>query len=215
MNTVLHIPLTPSLPQQARLRALQQAFAEVCNVLAPVARDTRCWNRVALHHMTYRDLRTRFPQLGSQMICNAIYSVSRTCRLVYQSPRSPFNLARWGERPLPLIRFAPTSPVYFDRHTLSLKAGHLSMFTLDGRIRFELNLAAADEQRFHREKLLEVVLSSHDTGFALRFVFGSDAAGASAANTLTVEPSDGGATEFPEYVLVQPEAHALTTGDPA
>ena len=198
MNTVLHIPLTPSLPQQARLRALQQAFAEVCNVLAPVARDTRCWNRVALHHMTYRDLRTRFPQLGSQMICNAIYSVSRTCRLVYQSPRSPFNLARWG-----------------DRHTLSQKAGHLSMFTLDGRIRFELNLAAADEQRFHREKLLEVVLSSHDTGFALRFVFGSDAAGASAANTLTVEPSDDGATEFPEYVLVQPEAHALTTGDPA
>ena len=215
MNTVLHIPLTPSLPQQARLRALQQAFAEVCNVLAPVARDTRCWNRVALHHMTYRDLRTRFPQLGSQMICNAIYSVSRTCRLVYQSPRSPFNLARWGERPLPLIRFAPTSPVYFDRHTLSLKAGHLSMFTLDGRIRFELNLTAADEQRFHHEKLLEVVLSSHDAGFALRFVFGSDAGGTSAANTLTVEPSDDGATEFPEYVLVQPEAHALTTGDPA
>jgi NTE family protein len=46
--------------------------------------------------------------------------VSRTCRIVYQDRNSPFNLQRLAGRPLPLLRFLPQSPVYFDRHTLTL-----------------------------------------------------------------------------------------------
>ncbi len=42
--------------------------------------QTKVWNRVALHHLMYRNLRDQFPEMGSQMVCNAIYSVSRTCR---------------------------------------------------------------------------------------------------------------------------------------
>jgi hypothetical protein len=39
-NSTLLIPLTPT-PQQAQsLLALQQAFAQVCNALAPTVRDT-------------------------------------------------------------------------------------------------------------------------------------------------------------------------------
>ena len=200
MTTSIRLPLRCTLEQTQRLRALQQAFAEVCNALAPVVRESRCWNRVALHHMTYRGLRERFPQMGSQMICNAIYSVSRVCRLVYQSRGSPFNLARWGDKPLPLIRFAPTAPVYFDRHTLSLKGGRLSMFTLDGRMRFELDLSDRDERRFHEGKLLEISLASQQEQFVLTFVFGDVGPGAPAGAASKL-PTD----EMPEYVVVLPE----------
>jgi hypothetical protein len=44
--------------------------------------------------MAYKPLRERFPQLGSQMACNVIYSVSRAARHVYQHPSSPYNVAR-------------------------------------------------------------------------------------------------------------------------
>lgn len=197
MNVLLQIPLNVSPDQAKRLVALQQAFAHVCNALAPVVRDTRCWNRVALHHMTYKALREQFPEMGSQMVCNAIYSVCRTSRLVYQHPGSPFNLARLGDRPLPLIRFLLTSPVYFDRHTLSIKEGRLSMYTLDGRMRFDLALRPSDEDSFHRLKLREVVLTrTSEMAFELKF---------------WLAPADGppgdeavsDSSEIPEYLMVE------------
>lgn len=110
--------------------------------------------------------------MGSQMVCNAIYSVSRTSRLVYQHPDSPFNLSRLGDKALPLLRFADSCPVYFDRHTLSVKDGQLSMYTLDGRIRFHLALRPQDEASFHEEKLREIVLSRTTAdSFELSFLF--------------------------------------------
>lgn len=179
MNTVLRIPLDTTPEQQARLVALQTAFAEVCNALAPMVQQTRVWNRVALHHMAYKSLRERFPALGSQMVCNAIYSVSRACRLVFQNPQSPLHLSRLGERGLPLLAFTHDCPVYFDRHTLSLKAGQVSMFTLDGRMRFQLALRPEDEHAFHTCKLLEIVLQRREGRFELSFVFAPALAAAS------------------------------------
>ena len=181
MNLVLRIPLKPSPDQHARLVALQGAFAEVCNALSPLVRQTRVWNRVALHHMAYRTMRERYPALGSQMVCNAIYSVSRASRLLFQSPSSPFNVARQPERPLPLLRFADNCPVYFDRHTLSLRDGQASLFTLDGRMRFQLALTLQQEQAFHTRKLLEVVLNRRGEQFELSFVVGPEAGGDPAA----------------------------------
>ena len=183
--------------------ALQQAFAEVCNAIAPTVQQTRCWNRVALHHLVYHSLRERFPQMGSQMVCNAIYSVSRTCRLVLQHPASPFNVAKRQGSPLPLLSFSPTAPVYFDRHTLSLKDGRLSMYTLDGRMRFQLDLKPEDMARFRTEKLQEIVLSRLPAGFQLAFTFSmEDQIGkAPTVDAQTTTPSSG---EFPEYLIVIP-----------
>jgi hypothetical protein len=128
------------------------------------------WNRVALHHLHYRNLRQQYPALGSQMVCNAIYAVSRTARLVFQSPASAFNVQKMGDRPLPVMRFADTCPVYFDRHTLSLKADKLSLFTLDGRMQFELILPAEQLALFEQGKLREIVLSRGADGvFVLSF----------------------------------------------
>ena len=192
MKFRLRIPLTTSSEQLARLILLQSTFAKVCNALAPVVQETKVWNRVALHHLTYRTLRAQFPDLGSQMICNAIYSVSRTSRAVFQSPQSPFNLQKLQGKPLPLLQFSDTCPVYFDRHTLSIKDGQLSMFTLDGRMRFALNLQAQDEEKFRTLKLNEVVLNrTAPEQFELTFSLGQ------------VLPSEANVNqELPTYVMV-------------
>jgi hypothetical protein len=172
MNSVVRIPLTPSPEQVQRLLALQRAFARVCNALAPVVQETRIWNRVALHHLTYRKLREAFPEMGSQMVCNAIYSVSRACRVVFQTPGSPFHHTKFTGRPLPRLNFSETCPVYFDRHTLSLKDGRASMYTLDGRMRFDLALSPGLEASFRGGKLQEVSLQRVAAAFELIFVFG-------------------------------------------
>jgi hypothetical protein len=180
MNTALRIPLDTTAEQQARLVALQSAFAAVCNALSPIVQQTRVWNRVALHHMAYKGLRERFPALGSQMVCNAIYSVSRASRLIFQTPGSPFHVSRLAGRPMPLLRFTDTCPVYFDRHTLSLKQGQVSMFTLDGRMKFQLDLSPQQEAAFHTRKLLEIVLQRVGTQFELGFQFGTQTEAAAA-----------------------------------
>lgn len=197
MNSTLHIQLNTSPEQIARLKALQTSFAAVCNALAPIVRQNRCWHRVTLHHLAYRAMREQFPQVGSQMVCNAIYSVSRMCRVVFQHPASPWNIAKLGDRPLPQLQFSPDAPVYFDRHTLSVKEGRLSMYTLDGRMHFDLGLAPNDEARFHSEKLREIVLTSTPNGYRLSFHF-SPLADAEAATDQTENPAD-----LPEYLLVE------------
>lgn len=202
MDSILRITLNVSPEQARRLEALQQGFAQLCNTLAPVVQSTRVWNRVALHHLAYRQLREQFPAMGSQMVCNAIYAVSRTCRMVFQHPASPLHLDKLGDKPLPLLRFADSCPVYFDRHTLSLKAGQLSMFTLDGRLRFHLSLEEAVEARFHTQKLREIVLSRHVNGaFDLSFLLldQTQSAAAVPAEGVLSPPESG---EIPEYVMV-------------
>ena len=199
MNSILRIVLNGSREQLASLRSLQEAFAKVCNALAPMVQQSRCWNRVTLHHLAYNQMREQFPAMGSQMVCNAIYSVSRTSRLVYQHPASPFNLSRLGDKPLPLLRFTDTCPVYFDRHTLSVKDRQLSMYTLDGRIRFHLALRAEDEASFHENKLREIVLSRTSTGgFELSFLFLLNPA--SPEEVAATPNQDPG--EIPEYVMI-------------
>lgn len=181
MNSALSVVLDTTPEQKARLQALQRAFARVCNALAPVVRQSRCWNRVTLHHLMYRQLREQFPEMGSQMVCNAIYSVSRSARVVYQHPQSPFCVARGGDAVLPQLHFLPSAPVFFDRHTLSIKNNQLSMYTLDGRMRFQLTLADEVMALFDRSRLREVMLTQQPNGpFVLGFVLSELDGGADA-----------------------------------
>lgn len=199
MKSKVSLRLRTDAEQFASLERLQALFAEACSALGPVVRETRCWNRVALHHLAYRSLREQFPALGSQMVCNAIYSVSRSARAVFQNPASPWSLERRPDQPLPILRFAATAPVYFDRHTLSLRQGKLSLYTLDGRLRFDVGLRPADEKRFREEKLKEIVLSRDAQGFFLLFSFGE------------AEDKKPISTELPQYVLiVEPETATVS-----
>lgn len=197
MNNRIVLRLVVSPLQAASLERLQGVFAGACTLLGPVVREHRCWNRVGLHHLAYRKLREQFPELGSQMVCNAIYSVCRSARLIYQGKNSPWNIEKRPGQQLPLLSFAPSAPVYFDRHTLSLRQGKLSMYTLDGRLRFDVGLAPEEERCFREEKLKEVVLSRDAQGFCLAFLFGEGAESAEAS-------------EFPHYlIVVEPEAQTL------
>jgi hypothetical protein len=205
MKTSVRVALNTSAEEAAKLRQLQAVFAKVCNTIAPLVQKTKVWNRVALHHMAYKPLREQFPQLGSQMVCNAIYSVSRHSRLLYQHPASPFNVGKLGKRPLPLLRFTEQSPVYFDRHTLSIKDGQLSLFTLGGRMRFQVGLRHEDELSFKTKKLREVALARPKgaENFELTFVLTEKADEAQAADET---PTSG---QVPEYMTVE-EMHERT-----
>jgi hypothetical protein len=170
MNSVLRFPLNCNAAQHLQLLALQKLFAQACNEMTLQVAQTRVWNRVALHHLHYRMLRQKYPALGSQMACNAIYAVSRTARLLYQAVGSPFYIHKMGERPLPRLLFSDESPVYFDLHTLSMKEERLSLFTLDGRMQFGLSLSPAQGASFAAGKPREIVLARRADGvFALTF----------------------------------------------
>lgn len=199
----LSITLNTTPEMATKLKLLQQEFAAVCNAIAPIVQETRCWNRVALHHLLYHNLRERFPQLGSQLVCNAIYSVSRHCRTIFQSPGSPFNLTRLGNRPLPKMRFSPEAPVYFDRHTLSLRNGIVSMLTLDGRIRFRLTISEEDEHRFRHERLREIVLFQENNRYQLQFVFAPPAGTrVSPPRQVATRREPHETTKLPEFVVL-------------
>lgn len=207
MNLQLRVPLDTRPEQRARLRALRAVFAQACNALAPHVQHSRVWNRVALHHLHYRALREQFPELGSQMVCNAIYAVSKMARLIYQHPASPYNITRRDAQALPLLRFADSCPVYFDRHTLSLRPGQLSLYTLDGRMHFSLTLAPERLALFEQAKLREVVLHERtDQVFELLFVLEPAAAsppGAEPVATAGAAPAGDGAAPIPDYVSVE------------
>lgn len=202
MNVLIRVPLQTSAEQHARLCELRAVFARACNALAPEVQRSRVWNRVALHHLHYRALREQFPELGSQMVCNAIYAVSKMARLIYQHPASPYQLARRPGQALPLLKFADSCPVYFDRHTLSLKPGQLSLYTMDGRMRFELALEPGQLAAFNNAKLREVVLNERaDQRFELSFYL--DTASAPAPHAHTVGQPAG-----------EPMADAPSEGEP-
>ena len=182
-NHILSIQLRLTEDERARLVALQQTFAELCNALVPVVRQTHCWNRVGLHHLAYHALRARFPRMGSQMVCNAIYSVSRAYRAVARKP----------DAPLPLLEFLPSAPVFFDRHTVSLRDHCISIYTLDGRIRFGFPIPPEILRIFTSERLREIVLHRQKEHFSLSFRM-----------QLAADP-DTGPGELPEYLVLLPE----------
>lgn len=166
------VVLDTSVEQAERLDILKLTFTEVCNAIAPIAQENRCWNRVALHHLVYRQMRDQYPQLGSQMVCNAVYSVCRIAKIVYQNPKSPFYIGKSSENKIPLIKFEESCPVYFDRHTLSMTKSGVSMYTLDGRIKFEMSMDEEKNKLFRQTKLLEIILIKNNCDkYALRFVF--------------------------------------------
>jgi hypothetical protein len=207
MNFQIRVPLNTSPEQYARLCALRVVFAQVCNQLAPSVQQSRVWNRVALHHLHYRALRAQFPALGSQMVCNAIYAVSKMARLIYQHPQSPFNPALNPGAALPLLRFADSCPVYFDRHTLSIKPGQLSLFTMDGRMRFDLTLEPEKLAVFEQAKLREIVLNERlDKVFELSFHLDTTEVAEAAEPDAPAEAVAQGAASaalIPEYVSVE------------
>ena len=140
MMRTASIRLSASPQQDAALRALQHAYADACNRLVPIVREKRVWNRVALHNLAYSMLRSATP-LGSQMCCNAIFSVCKA----YKAQKALGRIRK--DREVPEIRFDRAS-VHFDKRTYTIKDETVSLYTLDGRITVPMRLGE------HQRRLL-------------------------------------------------------------
>jgi len=126
MQRTASIKLHTTAEQNRQLAALQTAYAEACNRLVPVVVERRCWNRVSLHRITYSRLRQETP-LGSQMTCNAIFTVCKA----YKAQRELGRIRK--DAPVPALNFRRAS-VHFDKRTYTLRGEAVSLYTLAGRI---------------------------------------------------------------------------------
>lgn len=153
-------------PAHIALGRLQEMFAEACNYIAPIAAQSRCWSRVGLHHLVYQDLRARFPDLGSQMSCNAIYAVSKVAGLAYRS----LGRGRKQAVSLPRLEFSFTSPVFFDRHTLSVRRQQLSLYTPVGRLRIDISNIELVLAVLEGGALKDILMTRVGNGFVLTFM---------------------------------------------
>lgn len=137
MMRTASIRLGTAPEEAAALMALRCAYADACNRLVPTVREHRLWNRVGLHQRAYNGLREATP-LGSQMCCNAIFSVCKA----YKAQKELGRIDK--DEPVPAIRFDRAS-VHFDKRTYTLKGDSVSLYTLDGRI--TVSLRPGEHQR--------------------------------------------------------------------
>ena len=184
MKNTLQLKLLVSHEQAIKLLDLQKTFALACDEAALFVARSRSWHRVTLHHLAYKSMREKFPLLGSQMVCNAIHTVSKASKEIFQDPESRWTAVAKAGKPLPILKFANTTPVFFDKHTLTLKKNALSIFTLDGRMHIQINLSETIETKLRNEKLKELSLLRQKNMFYLRFVFSQDPEG-----SLLIKPS--------------------------
>jgi len=184
MKNTLQLKLLVSPEQALKLLDLQKTFALACDEAALFVARSRSWHRVTLHHLAYKCIREKFPLLGSQMVCNAIHTVSKASKEIFQDPASRWTSVAKAGQPLPNLKFADTTPVLFDKHTLTLKKNTLSIFTLDGRMHIQINLSETIEKKLRNEKLKELSLLRQKNVFYLRFVFSQDPEG-----SLLIKPS--------------------------
>ena len=124
-------------------------------------------------------LRAETP-LGSQMACNAIYSVCKA----YKAQRA---LGRISKDAVPLIRFNRAT-VHYDKRTYTLKGDALSLNTLEGRIRVALR-PGEHQQRILKSgqpKEAELVFRQGDWFFNL-VVEGEDSQPIASGSTMGVD----------------------------
>jgi len=137
MKRTISIKLKTTKDQSQLLSNLQNAFLMACNSIVPFAVEHRCWNRVALHNLSYTKIRSS-SQLGSQMVCNAIFSVCKA----YKS-RSILK-----SEPVPAIHFHKNGSIHFDKRTYTIKGKFLSLYTLQGRICVEMKMGLFQQTHF-------------------------------------------------------------------
>jgi IS605 OrfB family transposase len=112
--------------QAGAFSTLASLFTEACNTIVKFVQEHRCWNRVALHHLAYYQVREQCPSLGSQMACQAIHRVADA----YKALRSNEGIPK--DQPVPAIQFTPAS-VNFDHRTYSIRGDAFTLFTPTGR----------------------------------------------------------------------------------
>jgi hypothetical protein len=153
----ISIPLATDTLGLEKLSALQAEFSSACGLVAGIAFENNCYSRVALHHLAYKPVRDALPGLGAQLASNAIYAVCKAAR-VLNTKAGP-------------IAFNQKAPVFFDHHTLSVRNGVLSLFTLEGRLKIQLPVSKELDHALRHLSLKEALLEQRDAQYFLTFFF--------------------------------------------
>lgn len=148
MKRTIAFKLNLSQEQSDSLLKTQKAFSNACNKVVPFTVKNRCWNRVALHHLCYYNVREVEPALGSQMVCNAI---KKTC-----SSYKVLNIKK--SQDIPTISFKENTSIHYDKRTFSLKGQTLSLFTVNGRIKCSFSIGDFQQNCFEQGVLKEAEL---------------------------------------------------------
>jgi putative transposase len=155
MLRTIALKLLPTLEEMPLFKNLQQEFSLACNAIVPYVIEHRCWNRVALHAMSYNKIRQGF-RLGSQMTCNAIFAVCKA----YKAQQALGRIAK--DRAVPQISFRHAS-VHFDKRTYTFVSSHqLSLYTLSGRIKVVFKMGSYQKKLFDMGKPKEAELVYRD-----------------------------------------------------
>jgi putative transposase len=127
MKRTISIRLKTNPEQGKQLLQLQEAYHAACNQIVPEVVEHRCWNRFALHSLVYDKIR-RTSALGSQMVCNAIYSVCKAYKAKAIFPKEE----------IPKIHFHKGRSIHFDKRTYTIKGEMVSLYTLGKRIKVSM-----------------------------------------------------------------------------
>lgn len=137
MKRTISIRLDTTPEQDKKLFQLQEAYHHTCNQIVSDVITNRCWNRVALHRLVYSKIREASP-LGSQMVCNAIYSVCKAYQAKSILPKEE----------IPKISFRKGRSVHFDKRTYTIKNMTISLYTLEKRIQVSMRLGPFQKEYF-------------------------------------------------------------------
>ena len=135
-NLTASVKLIVKDEDQQKLIRLHDLYRCACNWLVDDVVSSRIINRVQLHHYSYYRLREQFPELGAQMACNVIRSVSSAYKTLLS------NHPKFKNKEIELKRIVFKNPsVHLDKNTLTyLDENYVSMYTLEGRVRVQLDI---------------------------------------------------------------------------
>jgi IS605 OrfB family transposase len=148
MKRTIALKLNLSQEHSNALFETQKAFVNACNRATRFVVENRCWNRVALHHLCYYQIRENIPFLGSQMICNAFQKVCSSYKV----------LKIKKSQDAPTITFKDSSSIHYDKRTYSIKDNILSLYTIKGRIKCEYVTGDFQEEYLERGTVKEAEL---------------------------------------------------------
>jgi len=132
-TVTLKIKLETTGQASQSLSETQQAYVVALNYTSQVSFEKKVFNSVALHHVTYRDVR-EITKLPANLACSA------RCVVAEAYKRDKEKHHRWKE----------TAAVRYDARTLTVKLDqqHATLTTLDGRVRVKLILSDYHRQYF-------------------------------------------------------------------
>ena len=124
-----------------KLQRTQELFRRACNLLVDIIREDtekklRLWQRYNLHHAGYYRVREAVPELGAQLVCNAVRAVSAAYKTLLSNNS---KYAKDKKLELPKIVFKNVG-IHLDARTLTFSKDRTTatVFTSQKRVSVRL-----------------------------------------------------------------------------